>query len=216
MLHPAFSGSIQGFLEGLTTFCSIYANYIWVEIFSTDCRKSQHLVSKYNQLCDLIFSRWHWRINVKMIGIGVGSNDSELKSFKKCYRVHFPLFSDTDFSIHRMLGEPKTPFLFLARKETGRFQIVSIFDSNAPVWHLWRKLRKDMLVTTLAPLHKPFQRESGYYVVIRNCCLWDVPRGEPVVCLLKGNRVKDIGVDENWRLIETMDNGDQVQGWLPF
>ena len=205
-----------GYMEEVTTLCSIYANYIWVEIFSTDCSKSQHLASKCNHLYDQFFTRLHWRINVKMIGIGVGNNHSELTSFKKCYKVHFPLFSDPDFSIHRMLGEPSIPFLFLARKEASRFQIVSVFDSNAPARNQLQQLRKAIFMTTLAPFHKHYQIQSRRYRIIRNCCLWNVPHGEPVVCLLKGNGVKEIGMRGNWRLMETMDNGDQVQGWLPF
>jgi hypothetical protein len=151
-----------------------------------------------------------------MIGIGVGNNDSEVTNFKKKFNFHFPLFSDPDFCIHKILQQPKTPFIFLALKETDRFKIVSVFDPKTPVHNQFQRLRKTVFLTTLIPLDKGFEVEGQYYIINRNCCLWNFPYGEPAVCFLKGNMVKEIGMDGNWRQIEIKSDNLQIQGWLPF
>lgn len=77
-----------------------------------------------NELYRIMQARKNLKNKVKLIGIGTGNSDFEVNFFRKKYEVPFPLFSDEDYSIHKALGEIRTPyFIGVKLKSDGSSEV---------------------------------------------------------------------------------------------
>jgi hypothetical protein len=51
---------------------------------------------------------------------------TEVETFKKTYGVLFPVLLDTDYKAHDAVGEPRVPFLIIAKRDgRGKWIVVS-------------------------------------------------------------------------------------------
>ncbi len=103
----------------------IDADIVVLEIFSMYCPYCQKEAPLVNELYDLINKNDLIKDKIKIIGIGAGNTEFEVDVFKDEYNVPFPLFPDESFSVHKCIGEVRTPYFFVYKiKADGSTKII--------------------------------------------------------------------------------------------
>lgn len=118
-LHPPLTEEHAEYLgverDKELSLSDIKADYLLVEIFSMYCPYCQAEAKHVNALYEKIKKNHPERL--KIIGVGAGNTTYEVEYFKKKYDVEFPLFSDSDYVIHKQVGQVGTPFFYLLKKQ---------------------------------------------------------------------------------------------------
>jgi peroxiredoxin len=103
----------------------IKAPIIIIEIFSMYCPFCQKEAPLINNLYELIQSKPVIKDKIKIIGIGAGNTQFEVDFFRDQYTIPFPLLPDESFSVHKVIGEVRTPYFFvLEMKEDGSNNVI--------------------------------------------------------------------------------------------
>lgn len=110
--------------SGIFKIPDIKAKVILVEIFSMYCPFCQRDAPNVKELYRIIENNPNLKDTIKLIGIGAGNSPYEVEVFGKTYDIPFPLFEDRDFSIHKVLGEVRTPyFIGVKINDDGTHQV---------------------------------------------------------------------------------------------
>lgn len=110
----------------------IKAKILIIEIFSMYCPYCQTEAPNINRLYKLIENNPSFRDQIKIIGIGAGNTQFEVATFKRKYKVSFPLIPDEAFNLHKMLGETRTPY-FIAVKLGGNNSAEVIYSKQGAI-----------------------------------------------------------------------------------
>lgn len=98
--------------ETTFTILQIKASIVIVEIFSMYCPFCQAEAPALNELYYKIQNNSSLKDRFKLIGIGAGNTTFEVEHFRNTYKIPFPLFPDDVFSIHKKIGDVRTPYFF--------------------------------------------------------------------------------------------------------
>jgi peroxiredoxin len=93
----------------------IKAELIILEIFSMYCPYCQKEAPNLNELYQIINKREDLKNKIRIIGVGAGNNPFEVDVFRNQYNIQFPLFSDESYSVHKSVGEVRTPYFFVIK-----------------------------------------------------------------------------------------------------
>jgi peroxiredoxin len=110
--------------KGTFTVSQVKAEIVIFEVFSMYCPYCQREAPSVNDLYRIIDSRPDLKGKIKLVGIGAGNSSFEVDLFSKKYEVPFPLIPDPEFSLHRALGEVRTPFFIAVKVNSGGQQKV--------------------------------------------------------------------------------------------
>lgn len=110
--------------SGEFTIPRIKASIVLIEFYSMYCPYCQDAAPRVNKFYSKIENNPDLKEKIRLIGIGVGNSQYEVDVFKNKYKIDFPLFPDADFSIHKLIGEVRTPYFIGVRiKEDGTHHV---------------------------------------------------------------------------------------------
>lgn len=115
---PADSGELKYLgLSGSGTFSAdqVKAQALIIQIFSMYCPYCQKDAPNVNRLYGMMESNPALKGKIKIIGIGAGNTSFEVATFKKKFKIEFPLIPDGDFKIYRVIGEVRTPYFMVVK-----------------------------------------------------------------------------------------------------
>lgn len=87
-----------------------------VEIIGIYCPQCYQQAPTFNTLFNRI-EKGKLKGQVKMLAIAAGGNTNEIKYLYEQIQYSFPVVPDEKFEVHKLLGEPRTPFTLLVDPE---------------------------------------------------------------------------------------------------
>ncbi|MFH0786709.1 MAG: TlpA disulfide reductase family protein [Pseudomonadota bacterium] len=120
----------------------VNSRFVLVEIIGVYCPVCQAQAPLFNQLFRRIQKDFTLAKKVKMLAVAVGATPMEVSYLKQEQKISFPIIKDPTFTIHKILGEPKTPLTMLVNIEGKVFFIhqgaVEDFES------LWLQIKNSI------------------------------------------------------------------------
>ena len=90
---------------------------ILIEIVGVYCPQCHIQMPLFNKLFYRIKRDADINEKTKMLAVAIGATAMELAYFKKKHNIPYPVIKDPNFEIHKLLGEPRTPFIMLVSRD---------------------------------------------------------------------------------------------------
>ena len=136
----------------------IQADLVLVEMLNVHCVPCREQAPVYNNLFELIEAGASSKDRIKMLAVGVGNNEEEIKYFREKYKIPFPVIADQRLELHEAIGEPHSPFSVLVRlKKDSDVAMVALTYSK--ITEKYEVLYQDMMA--LKTLNFAVFRERG-------------------------------------------------------
>jgi hypothetical protein len=114
------SGTEQAYLKisrkKLISLNHISGNFFIVEIFNTYCTSCPRNIAALNSVYSENENDPQLNGKVRIIAIAAGNNLNEVTSYKKEYKVLYPILTDPAFTAHKALGQPRVPYTIFIKK----------------------------------------------------------------------------------------------------
>jgi hypothetical protein len=109
---------------------NIRSTVIIMEMFNTYCTICPRNVPVLNDLYSLIENDPKLRGKIKIISIAVGNTSAEITAYKKTHSIRYPILSDSNFALHRLLGDPRVPYTMLIKRNRIVHTHQGLLDSS--------------------------------------------------------------------------------------
>ena len=102
----------------------VAAEVIVVEFLNKYCMSCQRQAPIFNRVYEALEDDPQLAGRAKMLGVGVGNSLLQVRNFRKEKAIPFPIVPDPKFAAYDSVGEPKTPFTVLVRRDSERGAVV--------------------------------------------------------------------------------------------
>lgn len=95
----------------------VNAQLVLIEIVGVFCPQCHIQAPLFNTLFQRLKKNPEMGSKIKMVAIAIGATPMEVDYMREQFSIGFPLTRDPDFAIHKLLGEPRTPFIMIVAKD---------------------------------------------------------------------------------------------------
>ncbi len=90
---------------------------VLIEIVGVYCPQCHIQMPLFNKLFYRIKRDAEMFKKSRILAVAVGANPIEIAYFKEKHHIPYPVIKDPEFEIHKLLGEPRTPFIMLVSSD---------------------------------------------------------------------------------------------------
>jgi hypothetical protein len=98
------------------TLSQVAGSITLVEVLGVYCPRCHEQAPLFHSLYARL-AKGALKDQVKMLGIAAGATNMEVDLIRKEWKISHPVIADEKFELHKVLGEPRTPFTLLVDKD---------------------------------------------------------------------------------------------------